>query len=78
MNKDISLPYKTLFMQEMIKNGVLFTPYISISYSHGSKELKITEKALSNTMLIYKKALKFGTKRYLKGDSIKLVFRKYN
>ena len=78
MNKDISLPYKTLFMQEMIKNGVLFTPYISISYSHGSKELKITEKALSNTMLIYKKALKFGIKRYLKGDSIKPVFRKYN
>ena len=75
---EVSLDFRTLLMQEMIKCGILFPNYISISHSHGKKELEITKKAIKKSFIIYKKALKWGVKKYLEGDSIKPVFRKYN
>jgi glutamate-1-semialdehyde 2,1-aminomutase len=72
-----SLGLRTLFSQEMIKNGVLM-PWIAISYAHGESELKLTEKALENTFRVYKKAVEEGFEKYLVGDVIKPVFRKYN
>jgi glutamate-1-semialdehyde 2,1-aminomutase len=71
------LGLRTLFAQEMVKNGVLM-PWIAISYSHSPKELDITKKALIKTFEVYKKAVDEGYKRYLVGDVIKPVFRKYN
>jgi glutamate-1-semialdehyde 2,1-aminomutase len=74
-----SLEFKTLFMQEMIKNRVILpTSWIAFSFRHNKKELKISELALYNAMKIYKKALFEGYKKYLVGDPIKPVFRKYN
>jgi len=72
-----SLGLRTLFSQEMVKNGVLI-PWISISHGHGEDELKLTKKALENTFEIYKKAVDEGFEKYLIGDVIKPVFRKYN
>jgi glutamate-1-semialdehyde 2,1-aminomutase len=72
-----SLGLRTLFSQEMVKNGVLM-PWIAISYAHGEDELKLTEKALENTFEIYKKAVDEGFEKHLIGDVIKPVFRKYN
>jgi glutamate-1-semialdehyde 2,1-aminomutase len=72
-----SLEFKTLFMQEMIKNKVLM-PWVSIAYRHNNKELKQTIKALEESLFIYKKAIIYGAKRYLVGPAIKPVFRKYN
>jgi glutamate-1-semialdehyde 2,1-aminomutase len=40
-----SLALRTLFSQEMIRNGVLM-PWIALSYRHGEEELIITENAL--------------------------------
>lgn len=77
INKKQSLEFKTLFIQEMCKNGVLMS-FISISASHGLKELKLTLNALKKTLVVYKKALKFGIKKYLKGETIKPVFRRFN
>jgi len=71
------LKLRTLFAQEMIKQGVMM-PWIAISYVHGDKELKITKKALKKTFKVYKKALKYGVENYLQGEAIKPVFRKYN
>jgi len=76
-NGNNSLGLRTLFAQEMIKNGVIM-PWIALSYSHGDKELKITEKALIETFKIYKKAVKNGYEKYLNGAVIKPVFRRYN
>ena len=73
----ISLGLRTLFAQEMIKNGVLI-PWIALSYSHGDEELEITKKALEKTFEIYKKAVDEGYQKYLIGDVIKPVFRKFN
>lgn len=72
-----SLGLRTLFAQEMIKNGVMM-PWIAISYAHGEKELELTKVALEKTFEIYKKAVDEGYENYLVGDVIKPVFRKYN
>lgn len=71
------LGLRTLFSQEMIKNGVLM-PWIALSYSHNEKELEITKNALEKTFELYKKAVNEGYEKYLNGNVIKPVFRKYN
>ena len=72
-----SLPLRTLFSKEMLRNGVLM-PWIALSWRHGEEELKITEAALDASLSVYKKALEEGVERYLKEPAIKPVFRKYN
>ena len=61
----------------MVKNRVLI-PWIAISYAHGEEELKRTKKALEKTFRVYKKAVNKGYEKYLVGEVIKPVFRKYN
>ena len=75
--KNNSLEFRTLFLQEMIKEKVLI-PWISISYRHNQKTLKKTLLALEKAMIVYEKALKNGIKKYLKGHTVKPVFRKFN
>lgn len=72
-----SLALRTLFSQEMINNGVLM-PWIALSYRHGKAELDFTESALDATFSIYRKALDLGVEKYLIGEVIKPVFRKFN
>ncbi len=76
-NYEDCLILRTLFQQEMVKNGILM-PWIAPSYSHKNKEFDLTIKACKLSLLVYKKALIYGTKKYLKGPSIKPVFRRYN
>lgn len=73
----VCLGMRTLFSQEMIKNGVLM-PWIALSYSHGEKELEKTLKAVRKTLKVYSDALDKGYAKFLKGNVIKPVFRKYN
>lgn len=75
-NKD-SFEFRTLFLQEMIKNGVFVRSFIC-SYSHRKKELEITLNAIKKSLEIYKKALNEGIDQYLNSRPIKPVFRKYN
>lgn len=77
-NANLSLEFRTLFSQEMLKNGVLM-PWIALTYKHGREELALTEIALENTFKVYKEAINAGsTDGYLVGKAIKPVFRKYN
>lgn len=76
-NGNYSFELKTLFMQEMVKHGVLM-PWIALSYAHGQKELEITKTALQKSFEIYREALKNGTDQYVTGTIAKPVFRKYN
>lgn len=73
----VSMPLRTLFVQEMIKHNVLI-PWIAICYHHKSKELKITKDAINKVFPIIKKALDNDIDKYLEGDIIKPVFRKFN
>lgn len=72
-----SLPLRTLFAQEMVRQGVLM-PWIALSWRHGEEELKLTGRALDAALPVYKKALTEGVERYLEGPAIKPVFRKFN
>jgi glutamate-1-semialdehyde 2,1-aminomutase len=76
-HKKPSLKYKTLFIQELVKNGVLMN-YVSISHCHSKKNLLFTLRAIKKSLKIYSQALKFGVNKYLIGKSIKPVFRRYN
>lgn len=76
-NGSVSLPLRTLFAQEMIKNGVLI-PWIAPSFAHREEELKLTLGAVERSLQIYKKALSEGVDKYLKGRVIKPVFRQFN
>ncbi|MBI3135574.1 MAG: glutamate-1-semialdehyde 2,1-aminomutase [Bacteroidetes bacterium] len=76
-NKAVSLEFRTLFSQEMIKNNVLI-PWVALSYSHREEELDITLNAARKSLIVYKKALEDGIEHYLTGRSVKPVFRKYN
>jgi glutamate-1-semialdehyde 2,1-aminomutase len=72
-----SLPLRTLFSQEMIRNGVLM-PWIALSYRHGPAELEATERAVERSFSVYRRALDEGVDKYLVGPAIKPVFRKHN
>lgn len=75
--EEISLPFRTLFAQEMINNGVLM-PYIAISFSHQKPELEKTLEAARKALGLYQQALNDGIEGYLKSPAIKPVFRKFN
>lgn len=73
----VSLEFRTLFVQEMIKNGVLM-PWVALSYSHQEPEIALTLVAARKSLEIYKRALEGGISGYLQGRPIKPVFRKFN
>ena len=72
-----SLPLRTLFSQEMIRNGVLM-PWIAQSFSHGDPELQRTLEAARKAFAVYAQALEGGVERFLQGPAIKPVFRQFN
>lgn len=72
-----SMPLRTLFSQEMIRQGVLM-PWLALSYRHGEEELIMTERALGEALRVYRQALDEGVGKFLLGSAIKPVFRRYN
>lgn len=76
-NKEVSLAYRTVFCQEMIKNGILM-PYIAVAYEHKQEEIDATLDAVRKSMKVYEDALNGDVNKYLIGNVIKPVFRKYN
>ncbi|MBF0405893.1 MAG: glutamate-1-semialdehyde 2,1-aminomutase [Candidatus Riflebacteria bacterium] len=71
------LGLRTLFVQEMLKCGVLM-PWVALSYSHQAEEIDFALEAGKKALAIYKKALSEGYGKYLVGRPIKPVFRKKN
>lgn len=69
---------RTLFMQEMIKNGVLLQT-INPSYSHGDSEISQTIEGFEKALKVLATAIeKNNAKTLLVGSETKPVFRKYN
>lgn len=77
INKNICLKFKTLFIQEMANNNIIF-PWVALSFSHKEEEFIKTMDAIKKSLIIYKEALNEGIEKYLKSHIIKPVFRKYN
>lgn len=74
---DISLAFRTLLLQELIRGGILM-PWVSISYSHTLEEVERTLAALEKALIVYQQALEKGAFCFLEGQPVKPVFRKYN
>lgn len=68
---------RTVFSQEMVRNGVLM-PWIALCYRHGEAELAATGTALDAAFRVYRKALEDGPETCLEGPAIKPVFRRFN
>jgi glutamate-1-semialdehyde 2,1-aminomutase len=73
----VSIPFRTLFMQEMTAQGVLM-PYISLSLAHQQCDVDLTLAAARETFDVYGRALEDGIDNYLVGPPVKPVFRKFN
>ena len=71
------LKLRTLFSQEMLKQGVLM-PWIALSYRHHDAEFQKTQKAVRIAFQNYAKALTDDLDNYITGSVIKPVFRKFN
>jgi len=69
--------YRALFMQELIRNGVL-APSFVVSYSHGDEEIDRTIEAVDAALDVYAQALEDGPEGHLEGGPTKVVFRRYN
>ncbi len=69
--------FRTLFMQEMIANGVLFQGMFYPTWSHQQAEMNILAMAFDESCAIYRKAIDSGsTGNLLIGRPAKPVFRK--
>jgi glutamate-1-semialdehyde aminotransferase/spore coat polysaccharide biosynthesis protein SpsF (cytidylyltransferase family) len=68
--------FRTLFMQEMIRNGVLFQGIFTSCYSHTEDDIYYFIKAFEASLKVYQKALKEGFRSYLVGEPAKAVFRR--
>lgn len=76
-DKNISFPMRTLFQQEMVKNGVMM-PWLALAAAHSEADLELSLKAMNETFKILTKAVENGWEKYLEGHILKPVFRKYN
>ncbi len=75
--KQPSQPFRTLFLQETLKRGIL-APSLMVSYSHTDVDIAYTLEAIHESLYIYRKALEEGIHHYLKGRPVKPVYRKKN
>ncbi|APO71734.1 glutamate-1-semialdehyde 2,1-aminomutase protein (plasmid) [Rhizobium gallicum] len=72
-----SQAFRTLFLQELIKRGVL-APSFVVSYTHGDPEIAKTLDAVDGALCVYRKALENGVSNYLVGRPSDVVFRATN
>jgi len=74
--KKPSQPFRTLFMQELAKRGIL-APSFVVSYSHRDEDIDATIAATAEALALYRRALDEGVDRFLEGPAVKPVSRRY-
>ena len=67
---------RTLFMQEMIKRGVLFQGLFSPCLAHTPSDVATFVEAFSSSLGVHARAVDEGYEKYLVGEPAKPVFRK--
>lgn len=76
-DKTPSQHFRALFLQEIIKRGIL-APSLVVSFSHADDDIEKTIEAIGEALWTYKRALSEGIEKYLVGRPVKPVFRVYN
>ncbi|HLH31087.1 MAG TPA: glutamate-1-semialdehyde 2,1-aminomutase [Terriglobia bacterium] len=72
-----SQEFRTLFLQELIRGGVL-APSFVVSFSHSDEDIDRTIEAVDSALAVYALALQEGVGKYLVGRPVKPVNRRYN
>jgi len=72
-----SQQFRTLFMQELLARGIL-APSFVVTYSHTEDDIDRTIEATHAALEVYARALEDGVETYLRGPSVKPVYRRHN
>ena len=70
-----SQAFRTLFMQELIKRGVLGPSFV-VSYSHSDADIDRTVEAVRQTLIVYRRGLEDGIDTVLEGRPVQPVDRR--
>lgn len=76
-NGQPSQAFRTLFLQETIRRGVLM-PSLVVSYTHDDAAVTQTVEAVDGALSVYAAALEDGVDRFLVGRPSQLVYRRFN
>jgi glutamate-1-semialdehyde 2,1-aminomutase len=76
-DKKPSQAFRALFLQELIKRGIIAPSFI-LGYSHTNADIDKTIAAVHESLLVYKKAIEEDVNRFLIGQPLKPVFRQFN
>ncbi len=77
--REIDFGLRTLFMQEMIKRGVLYQGILAPCFSHTTQDIDWMLAAFDESCDVFMLGLQDGYEKHLIGDQvIKPVFRKFN
>jgi glutamate-1-semialdehyde 2,1-aminomutase len=72
-----SQPFRTLFLQELVRRGVL-APSFVVSAAHGDAIIDRTVEIVADALRVYRQALDGGVERVLAGRSVRPVFRRHS
>jgi glutamate-1-semialdehyde 2,1-aminomutase len=72
-----SQPFRTLFMNELIRHGIL-APSFVVSAAHSDADIDATIAAVDAALLVYRRALDHGISTQLNGRPVKPVMRTLN
>ncbi len=78
LERNVSLPLRTLALQEMIGRGILFQGLFLPCFSHTDADVQAIVRAFEAACQVYRQALADGVERHLVGEATRPVFRKYN
>jgi glutamate-1-semialdehyde 2,1-aminomutase len=67
--------YRTLFLQETIRRGLLM-PSLVVNFSHRPSEVDSTIAGTAEALEVYRRALEDGIERYLNGRPVKPAIRR--
>ena len=76
-NGERSQVFRALFMQELLRRGVI-APSFVVSFSHDDSAIDEIVEAVDGALEVYAQALDEGPERFLVGDPVKPVFRRFN
>jgi glutamate-1-semialdehyde 2,1-aminomutase len=72
-----SQPYRTLFLQELIRRGVLGPSFV-VSYSHQDHDIDRTIEAIDGALAVYARAMSDGVDGLLVGSPSRPVFGRHH
>jgi len=72
-----SQAFRSLFVQETIRRGILMTTLI-VSYTHTNEDISRTIDAIDEALIVYRRALEDGVEHYLVGPPTMVVNRRFN